>query len=97
MAYPNSEIRKESAEKTDLKNIESIIVDPPRSGMGPNLIKEIIGSRIKRIIYVSCSTSSLARDLKFLIEAGYIIQRMTMLDMFPNTSHIETVTLLTKD
>ncbi len=70
-------------------------MDPPREGA-----KEIIDGLVKlgpeKIIYVSCDPATLARDLKKLTELGYKINKIRPFDMFPQTYHIETVTLLAK-
>ena len=62
--------------------------------MDKNVIKKIIESNIKRIIYVSCNPITLARDLK-LLEEYYNIEDIKLLDMFPNTEHVECVCTLT--
>ena len=72
---------------------DTVIVDPPRSGVDKNVISKIIDSNIKRIIYVSCNPITLARDLK-LLEEQYDIENIKLLDMFPNTEHVECITLL---
>jgi 23S rRNA (uracil1939-C5)-methyltransferase len=73
-----------------------IVVDPPRAGLG----KEICGhlSRIAppNIIYVSCDPATLARDLQTLLESGYFLQTIQLVDMFPQTFHLETVTVLVR-
>ncbi len=71
----------------------SVLVDPPREGMRPEIIRFLIASRIRRIVYVSCDPATLARDLKMLI-SSYSIKKITPLDMFPQTRHLETVAVL---
>lgn len=71
-----------------------IIVDPPRSGLHPKIIKELNNLAIKKIIYVSCNPQTLARDLRLLAEGGYVIEKIQPVDMFPHTFHIETVVKL---
>ena len=73
-----------------------IIVDPPRAGISKKVLDKIIATRASKIIYVSCNPATLARDLKILTGGGYALTHTTMLDMFPHTSHIETVALLSK-
>ena len=69
-----------------------IILDPPRDGIHPKALKKIAASiRVTRMIYISCKPTSLARDLVMLQEYGYEVKRVCCVDMFPGTSHVETV------
>lgn len=70
-----------------------IVVDPPRAGLDNNTINHLIKFKAKKIVYVSCDVVTLARDLKILSEY-YEIKEATPVDMFPNTHHVECVTLL---
>ena len=70
-----------------------IILDPPRSGCEAKTLESAIKMRPKKIIYVSCDSATLARDLKILSQ-GYKIRRVQPVDMFPQTSHVESVVLL---
>lgn len=65
-----------------------VVLDPPREG-GFEVIKGIAGLKPKRVVYVSCNPSTLARDLAVLIKEGYVINRARVIDMFPQTYHIE--------
>ncbi|MEK7306504.1 MAG: 23S rRNA (uracil(1939)-C(5))-methyltransferase RlmD, partial [Nitrospirota bacterium] len=67
-----------------------VILDPPREG-GFEVIKGIAGLKPKRVVYVSCNPSTLARDLAVLIKEGYVVNRARVIDMFPQTYHIEGV------
>lgn len=71
-----------------------ILADPPRAGLGPDAVQELIRVKAPKIGIVSCDPSTLARDLKGLCAAGYKISSMTMVDLFPQTYHMETVTQL---
>lgn len=73
-----------------------VVLDPPRSGARP-AISCIIRLAPPRIIYVSCDPATLARDLKDLVRAGYRLSSITPLDMFPQTAHIETVSLIERE
>ena len=73
-----------------------IVMDPPRKGMDAAALEVIAAAAPKRIVYVSCDSATLARDLKYLREEGYEISRIRCVDMFPHTVHVETVCLLTK-
>lgn len=73
-----------------------IVVDPPRKGCDETLLDTMVEMRPERIVYVSCDSATLARDLKYLCERRYEIQRVKPVDQFPHTVHVETVVLLTK-
>ena len=72
-----------------------IVVDPPRTGLDSKLIDSLLESNVKKIIYVSCNPATLAKDINKL-SAKYGIKQMQPLDLFPFTSHVESVTLLVK-
>lgn len=74
---------------------DAIIFDPPRSGIDEKTLKLLTRKVIPKIIYVSCNPSTLAKNLKVL-KAKYNIETISAFDMFPHTSHIESVTVLTK-
>ena len=71
-----------------------IVVDPPRKGCDETLLDTMVQMQPKRIVYVSCDSATLARDLKYLCERGYEIQKVKPVDQFPHTVHVETVVLL---
>lgn len=79
------------------KEANKIILDPPRKGCDKELVQAIIELNPERIVYVSCNPSTLARDLKILVESGYMVEEVQPVDMFPHTAHVETVCLLTKN
>ena len=83
------------AEKTGIHDADCIIVDPPRAGLSNKTVKEIIGSNAEKIVYVSCNSSTMARDIKAL-SAHYSIKDVSAVDLFPKTLHIETVALLVR-
>ena len=70
------------------------VVDPPRAGMGAEVVLLLAQCRPRRIVYVSCDPATLSRDLKALIESGYHLDRLHIVDMFPQTYHQETVAVL---
>ena len=81
--------------KENQSAFNSIVVDPPRSGLTNDVIKFLLSSAAEKIVYVSCNPSTLARDLALLTENGkYKIKEITPVDMFPQTYHIESVILL---
>ena len=71
------------------------IVNPPREGIDKKVIEKIIDTKPKKIVYVSCNSSTLARDL-FVFQKTYEISKLQTVDMFPHTSHVENVVLLKK-
>lgn len=73
-----------------------VIIDPPRKGCEPELIDTIAQMSPDRVVYVSCDCATLARDMKIFAEKGYQPQKMTAVDMFPRTAHVESVVLLAK-
>jgi 23S rRNA (uracil1939-C5)-methyltransferase len=73
-----------------------IVVDPPRKGCEENLLRTMADMQPDRIVYVSCDSATLARDLKILQELGYEVKKVRGVDQFPMTCHVETVVLLSK-
>ena len=71
-----------------------IVVDPPRKGCDEKCLETIVKMSPKRVVYVSCNSSTLARDVKYLEERGYRTERVRCVDMFPHSGHVETVVLL---
>lgn len=75
-------------------NPDIVILDPPRKGSDEKTLSAIISAKPERIVYVSCNPATLARDAKFLTENGYTVKKVTAVDMFPHTVHVESVMLL---
>lgn len=73
-----------------------IVVDPPRKGCDETLLDTIVEMKPEKVVYVSCDSATLARDLKYLCERGYQMERVCPVDMFPMTVHVETVVLLSQ-
>jgi 23S rRNA (uracil1939-C5)-methyltransferase len=71
-----------------------IIVDPPRKGCSKDLLDTIVKMQFPKVIYISCNPATLGRDLEYLIEHQYKVERIAPVDMFPQTSHVESVVLL---
>ena len=90
----------ENADKQDDKKAyamthpDVIVVDPPRKGCDELCINTMLEMNPRRIVYVSCDSATLARDLKMLYEGGYELIRICPCDMFPNTVHVETIALI---
>lgn len=82
-----------------LKKIEKpdvILIDPPRAGMHPKLVKDVIHMSPQKIVYISCNPSTQARDILVMIEGNYKLDQLAIVDMFPHTPYIETVALIRK-
>ena len=76
------------------EDIDAVIMDPPRAGADKRFIDALSALAPKRIVYISCSSETLSRDLYLLKKCGYKALKIQPVDMFPHTKHIETVTLL---
>ncbi|MBE7024660.1 MAG: 23S rRNA (uracil(1939)-C(5))-methyltransferase RlmD [Ruminococcaceae bacterium] len=73
---------------------DACVVDPPRKGCSPELLETLLHMHPEKILYISCNPATLARDVKILSENGYSCGTVYPFDLFPNTSHVETVVLL---
>lgn len=73
--------------------IHTLVLDPPRGGIAPKTLRKVMALGAKRIVYVSCNPSTQARDTEMLREQGYELKKWSLVDQFPNTSHIESVAL----
>ena len=82
----------EIEEKPDM-----LILDPPRDGINPKALAKIIDFGTDKMVYISCKPTSLVRDLEMLQREGYKVEKVSCVDMFPNTVHVETVVLMSKD
>lgn len=80
----------------DMTRPDVVVVDPPRKGCDKKLLDTIVSMTPDRIVYVSCDSATLARDLKLLVEYGYKVEKVQPVDQFGNTVHVETVCLLSK-
>ncbi|MCX6150468.1 MAG: 23S rRNA (uracil(1939)-C(5))-methyltransferase RlmD [Ignavibacteriales bacterium] len=84
------------AKEKELPKPDTIIIDPPRTGMNPATVNDVIELNPKRIVYVSCNPTTQVRDLKLFESAGYKLLKIKPVDMFPHTYHIENVALMEK-
>ena len=75
--------------------VDTLLLDPPRAGLDPAVVREVERLRPGRVVYVSCDPSTLGRDLNRLAAGGYEVAAQALVDMFPQTYHIESVSLLT--
>jgi 23S rRNA (uracil1939-C5)-methyltransferase len=72
----------------------AILVDPPRAGLGPDVTQQLARLSAPALIYLSCDPTTLARDLQALLAHGYVAEKVTMIDLFPHTFHLETLVVL---
>ncbi|MBK7499498.1 MAG: 23S rRNA (uracil(1939)-C(5))-methyltransferase RlmD [Ignavibacteriales bacterium] len=84
-------------DKYNIPKPDVMIIDPPRSGMHPTTVDDVIKLSPNKIVYVSCNPATQVRDIKLMVEAGYKLIKIRPVDMFPHTFHIENVALLLKD
>ena len=71
-----------------------IMLDPPRDGVNPKALMKILNFGVERLVYIACKPTSLARDLEMIQGRGYKVEKISGVDLFPGTYHVETVVLL---
>ncbi|HXF48704.1 MAG TPA: 23S rRNA (uracil(1939)-C(5))-methyltransferase RlmD [Verrucomicrobiae bacterium] len=82
--------------RLDSRKFDRIIVDPPRAGLHPKVIRDVLPLGAEKITYVSCNPTTFARDAKLFAEGGYRLKRVIPVDMYPHTFHVELVSSLEK-
>lgn len=94
----NVQFQAEEAETAlrDASGFDVVVVDPPRTGLGEAVIEALIGLQPETILYVSCLAQSLARDLRTLLADGYVVEHLEVFDFYPQTYHVEILTVLRK-
>ena len=91
-------VEEQKREGKDVGNLVDVVsLDPPRKGCDEACLSAVLELSPKRIVYVSCDPGSLARDIKYLREGGYELQKWVGIDNFPRTGHVETIALLQKE
>ena len=85
-----------SAMADEGETVDVVLMDPPRAGSDEQFLTSLAGLAPKKIVYISCNPETLQRDLQFLVRAGYHVQEIQPVDMFPHTNHVETVCLLSR-
>lgn len=91
----NVEFICDDASNVDIKDVDIVVVDPPRSGLDKKTIEYLKGSNLKRMIYVSCDPMTLSRDLK-LLNDRFEVEEITLVNMFSKTHHVECVCVLNR-
>ena len=86
----------EKTHNGETAHADVIVVDPPRKGCEESLLQTIVDMQPEKVVYVSCDSATLARDVKFLRANGYELKDVTPVDQFPHTVHVETVCLLSR-
>ena len=90
-------VEEQKREGKDVGNLVDVVsLDPPRKGCDEACLSAVLELSPKRIVYVSCDPGSLARDIKYLREGGYELQKWVGIDNFPRTGHVETVVLVSR-
>ena len=91
-------VEEQKREGKDVGNLVDVVsLDPPRKGCDETCLSAVLELSPKRIVYVSCDPGSLARDIKYLGEGGYKLEKWVGIDNFPRTGHVETIALLQKE
>ena len=75
---------------------ETLVLDPPRTGISSKSMSGILGLKPPRVVYLSCDPATLARDARRFVEAGYTLTHIEAFDLFPNTAHVETLVVLSR-
>ena len=91
----NIDFKCMDASNIKIGDFDTVVLDPPRSGLSKKVINNLLNKKCKRIVYVSCNPKTLYKDIK-LLEESYKVISLTPFNMFPKTKHIETVCLLKK-
>lgn len=83
-------------QRRDVQRPDTLVIDPPRTGMSKEAMSGILGLKVPRVVYVSCDPATLARDVKRFAEAGYRLGHIEAFDLFPNSAHVETLAVLAR-
>lgn len=96
LAEFGTKVIRSTVEKWRPSSADAVVADPARSGLGRSGVAAITGTGAARVALVSCDPAAMARDVRLLVDAGYALRRVEMVDMFPQTHHVETVASLTR-
>ncbi|GAA2810826.1 hypothetical protein GCM10020219_098500 [Nonomuraea dietziae] len=87
---------EDALDRFEIERADLVVVDPPRSGLGREVVTRIASLEASRLVYVSCDPATLARDLAWFAELGYGLADLRAFDAFPMTHHVECVALLVR-
>ncbi|WP_327090946.1 class I SAM-dependent RNA methyltransferase [Nonomuraea sp. NBC_01738] len=87
---------EEALDRFQIERADVVVVDPPRSGLGREVVERVAGLEATRVVYVSCDPATFARDLAWFAEHGYELADLRAFDQYPMTHHVECVGLLTR-
>lgn len=93
--FERTDLLSEHLDLPALRDTNKLLLDPPRSG-AESLVKKLASSKVERVVYVSCNPHTLARDTNVLIDSGYRLEKAGVLDMFPHTTHIESIAVYSR-
>ena len=79
------------------KQADVVLMDPPRAGSDRAFLSSIVTLSPKKVVYISCNPETQQRDLLYLTQHGYEVKQIQPVDMFPHTSHVETIVLLQRE
>jgi 23S rRNA (uracil1939-C5)-methyltransferase len=96
VTFINARIEEEPGLMMKGRGSKTVFLNPPRRGCSPKLLEAISEAKPDRIVYISCNPSTLARDLALLVKGSYRVKEVQPVDMFPHTSHVETVVLMSR-
>jgi 23S rRNA (uracil1939-C5)-methyltransferase len=89
------DLQLETAEINGSEGVSKVLLDPPRSG-AEAMVKKLAGSNVGRVVYVSCNPETLARDIGILENQGFELRAAGIIDMFPHTTHVESIVQLVR-
>lgn len=90
-SFPSTKFHRKPVEKLNLPSADVLLCDPPRSGLSPHVHSEIVKNRYSSIQYISCNSQTFCRDLGKLIKGGYRVNRLEIMDLFPQSAHFEII------
>lgn len=94
-AFDVADLLDEGLDIPALNEVNKVLLDPPRTG-AEHLVKKLASSKVERVVYVSCNPRTLARDAEMLVRSGYRFEKAGVIDMFPHTTHIESMALFSR-